>query len=102
VELKRGRPSDRVVGQVARYMGWVRTHLATTEQAVEGLIVAHDSDDALRYAVSAIPGLRLMTYEVKFELIAVEAPGGPRRSPGRGRLRVNADPAVREEVRETL
>ena len=28
VELKRGRPSDKVVGQAARYIGYVRTHLA--------------------------------------------------------------------------
>jgi restriction system protein len=28
VELKRGRPSDMVVGQIARYMGYVRSHLA--------------------------------------------------------------------------
>ena len=28
VELKRGRPSDMVIGQIARYMGYVRSHLA--------------------------------------------------------------------------
>ena len=75
VELKRGLPSDKVVGQIARYMGWVRTHLAKPGQPVEGLIVAHDSGDPLRYAVSAIPGVRLMTYAVKFELS--DAPGPP-------------------------
>lgn len=75
IELKRGRPSDKVVGQVARYMGWVRTHLAAPGQDVEGLIVAHDADDSLRYAVAAFPGLRLMTYQVTFHLSAVEEPG---------------------------
>lgn len=74
VELKRGRPSDRVVGQIARYMGWVRRNLAAAGQAVEGLIVAHETDEALGYAVSEIPGLRLMTYEVKFELAAAGIP----------------------------
>ena len=68
VELKRGRPSDMVVGQMARYMGYVRSHLAMPGQAVEGLIVTHEADDALRYAVAAFPGLALMTYEVTFEL----------------------------------
>jgi hypothetical protein len=74
VELKRGRPSDKVVGQVARYIGYVRSHLAKRGQAVEGLIIAHDTDDPLRYAVAAFPGLQLMTYEVTFQLKAVEEP----------------------------
>lgn len=74
VELKRGRPSDKVVGQIARYMGWVRRNIGSKGQAVEGLIVAHESDTALSYAVSEIPGLRLMTYEVKFELSAAGLP----------------------------
>jgi hypothetical protein len=72
VELKRGRPSDMVIGQIARYMGYVRSHLAMPGQAVEGLIVAHEADDALRYAVAAFPGLQLMTYEVTFELSPVD------------------------------
>ena len=76
IELKRGRPSDRVVGQAARYMGYVRTHLAKPGQLVEGLIVAHEVEDALRYAVSAFPGLQLLTYEVTFQLSTVEEPAG--------------------------
>jgi len=71
VELKRGRPSDKVVGQIARYIGYVREHMAVPGQAVEGLIVAHDSDDHLRYAVAAFPGLSLMTYKVSFQLSAL-------------------------------
>jgi endonuclease len=74
LELKRGRPSDKVVGQVARYIGYVSSRLAGPGQAVEGLIIAHESDDALRYAVSALPALALMTYEVSFELKRVESP----------------------------
>lgn len=74
VELKRGKPSDRVVGQTARYMGWVRTHLAAPGQAVDGLIVAHESDNNLRYAASAVPGLRLLTYQMTFALQPVREP----------------------------
>lgn len=74
MELKRGRPSDKVVGQIARYIGYVRTHLAKPDQPVEGLIIAHESEDALRYAVSALPGLDLVTYEVAFQLQRVEPP----------------------------
>ena len=69
VELKRGRPSDRVVGQTARYMGWVKAHVAEG-RAVEGIIVAHDADDRLTYAVAPIPGLSLLVYEINFALRA--------------------------------
>lgn len=69
VELKRGRPSDRVVGQTARYMGWVAEHLAGG-RAVEGIIVGHEVDDRLTYAVAPIPGLSLLVYEINFTLRA--------------------------------
>lgn len=68
VELKRGHSADRVVGQVARYMGWVRTHLAAAGQGVEGIVVAHEHDDRLRYAAAALPGLTILTYTVSFHL----------------------------------
>jgi hypothetical protein len=55
-------------------MGYVRTHLAMPGQPVEGLIVAHDTEETLRYAVTAIPGLELMTYEVSFQLDTVAEP----------------------------
>jgi hypothetical protein len=67
-------PSDRVVGQILRYIGYVQIHMAAPGQAVEGLIIGHDADDALRYAVSAIPTIRLMTYQVAFSLTATELP----------------------------
>ena len=68
VELKRGRPADRVIGQVARYMGWVRKHVATNGQSVEGIVVAHERDDRLRYAAAAVRGLTILTYHVTFQL----------------------------------
>ena len=68
VELKRGRPSDRVVGQTARYMGWVRANLARPDQRVHGLIVAHEQEDRLAYAVAAVPDLSVLTYQIDFRL----------------------------------
>lgn len=65
LELKRGRPSDRVVGQVLRYMGWVKQHLAG-ERAVTGLIIAHEGDQQLDYALQMIPAVQAWTYEVSF------------------------------------
>jgi hypothetical protein len=66
IELKRGRPTDQVVGQLARYMGWLRQHLAEPPQAVDGIIVAHDIDPKLQYATAAVPGATVMSYDIAF------------------------------------
>lgn len=46
----------------------VRTHLAATGQGVEGIVVAREHDDRLRYAAAAVPGLTILTYNVTFRL----------------------------------
>jgi hypothetical protein len=67
IELKKGRPSDEVIGQLARYMGWVREKLAQG-RGVRGIVLAPDFDAKMRYAARAIPGVRLLRYEVRFEI----------------------------------
>jgi len=49
-------------------MGWARSELAQPGQRVEGLIITHESDDRLHYAVAAVPGLGLLLYELTFAL----------------------------------
>lgn len=68
VELKRSSTSDAVVGQALRYMGWVKHHLADPADEVHGLVIALEGDDPLRYAISTVPNLQFMTYEVRFTL----------------------------------
>ncbi len=68
VELKRAQGSDVTVGQVLRYMGWVKQHLAQPGDRVQGLVIAHESDAKLQYALLAAPGVDLMHYEVQFSL----------------------------------
>ena len=51
VELKRGKTSDAVVGQILRYISWVRKNMAKEGQRVKGIIIAKDVDEALGYAV---------------------------------------------------
>jgi len=75
VELKRGQTSDTTVGQVLRYMGWIKKHLAETGEEVCGLIIAHEADDGLRYALSNLRNVGLQRYEVKFQLYPVPQPG---------------------------
>jgi len=66
-ELKLGRGPDAAVGQLARYMGWVRRNLAEGHK-VTGVIVAGSVDDKLRYAASVIPDVTLFEYAMNFTL----------------------------------
>ena len=68
IELKRGKTSDAVVGQVLRYIGWVSENLALPTQKARGIIIAHEVDDSLRYSVRGLPNVRVMTYQVDFRL----------------------------------
>lgn len=68
VELKRDKSSDAVVGQVLRYMGWIRRHLAEEGETVEGLIVATEGDPQLHYALDAVPSISFKSFEVEFRL----------------------------------
>jgi hypothetical protein len=69
-ELKLSRGPDRAVGQLARYMGWIKHHLASGKKVV-GVVVASDIDDKTRYAASMIPDVVLLEYEVQFQLTRV-------------------------------
>lgn len=68
IELKRSQTSDQTVGQVLRYIGWVRRNLAAKSDRIRGLIIAHQVDDALMYAASEVPNLDVNAYEVSFTL----------------------------------
>lgn len=68
VELKRGRATDVVVGQVLRYMGYIKDQVAEKDQTVEGAIIALEDDQKLRWALSAVQGVAFYRYQVSFKL----------------------------------
>ena len=68
IELKRGKTSDSTVGQLLRYMGWVSENIAKADQEVHGIIIAHDVDDAMKYAVKGLKNVRVLTCQVDFKL----------------------------------
>jgi restriction system protein len=68
VELKKGRASDSVVGQVQRYMGYVKQELAENGQEVRGVIIALEDDVRIRHALAVAPNIDFYRYEVKFNL----------------------------------
>jgi hypothetical protein len=73
-ELKLARGPDSALGQILRYMGWVKKHLAGSNM-VFGIIVASDISEKLRYAATQVPNVRLMEYELKVDLHAVSLGG---------------------------
>ena len=68
IELKKGRASDAVVGQIQRYMGFVKDELAEVGQNVRGVIIALDEDTRLRRALSVTTNIDFYTYKVGFSL----------------------------------
>ncbi len=68
IELKKGRPSDQVVGQILRYMGWAKKNLCKDGQAVKGLVICRDPDERLTYALSMTNNIDVRYYSVSFKL----------------------------------
>lgn len=68
VELKRGRASDNVVGQIQRYMGYIKEEIAEVNQNVKGVIIALEDDLKIRRALSVTSNIEFYRYEVSFKL----------------------------------
>lgn len=71
VELKKGRVSDNVVGQIQRYMGFVKEELAENNQLVKGVIIALEDDLRIRRALSVTSNIEFYRYLVSFKLFKV-------------------------------
>ena len=68
IELKVSRGYDRVVGQLLRYMAWVKQHQAEATQQVRGIIVAREISEDLLLACSSVPHVELFEYELSVSL----------------------------------
>lgn len=69
VELKKGRASDVVVGQIQRYMGYVLEELAEENQTVKGAIIALEDDLRIRRALKVTQNIEFYRYQVSFYLL---------------------------------
>ena len=69
IELKRGRTSDVVVGQIQRYMGYVKEELLEPGQVVKGLIIGKEDDLRLRRALSVCQNIEFYKYKIDFKLV---------------------------------
>ena len=73
LELKVEKGYDRVVGQLLRYMNWVRKELAETGQSVRGIIVCRTMSDDLRLACASIRDVELFEYQLSVTVTKVPA-----------------------------
>jgi len=71
VELKKGRASDAVVGQILRYMSYVDDQLAEEGQAVRGIVIALEDDQRIRRALAMVPIIEFYRYQISFKLVKV-------------------------------
>jgi len=68
IELKRNQTSDTTVGQIMRYIGWVKTKLSP-EKDVKGIIIGYSNDEKLNYAISCVNNVEIFLYRINFSLI---------------------------------
>lgn len=70
---RKGSTSDRALGQLLRYVGWVREHLEDLEGVspdaeVEGKLIVSEPSTKLVYAISVVLELTLYEYEKEVTL----------------------------------
>ena len=66
IELKRNQTSDETIGQITRYMGWVKENIPDSK--VKGIIIAGKYDERVRYAITMVPDIDVFLYQVDFKL----------------------------------
>lgn len=66
IELKKNQTSDDTIGQLARYMGWIKKN--KKDDKVKGIIIAGEFDKRVEAALTVIPNVEVFLYEVDFKL----------------------------------
>jgi len=69
IELKRDRASDKVVGQLQRYVGYVRSQYAAGRARVRGMIIARKIESALTASIrgNVTFPVKLYRHDARFE-----------------------------------
>lgn len=70
IELKKGKSSDVVIGQITRYMGWVQENIAGNYN-VRGIIIAKEKDKRLEYSLKLMSKVEMFLYNVYFDITKV-------------------------------
>ena len=73
LELKVSKGYDRVIGQLLRYVNWIRQNLAQPGQSVRGIIVCRRISEDLRLACANISDVELFEYKLSVTVSKVDA-----------------------------
>jgi Endonuclease NucS len=65
IELKRMQGTDQVVGQILRYMGWLKE--AHPTEKVRGIVIVGKNDQALSYAIRAVPDVQVKEFKLQIQ-----------------------------------
>ena len=68
IELKVSRGYDRVIGQLLRYIAWIRQNHAEGSQKVRGIIIAREITEDLLLACSETNNIELYEYRLSISL----------------------------------
>jgi endonuclease len=72
IELKVSRGYDRVVGQLLRYIAWIRQNHAEENQKVRGIIIAREITEDLLLACSETNNIDLFEYRLSVSLRKID------------------------------
>jgi hypothetical protein len=72
IELKVSKGYDRAVGQLLRYMGWIKQNLAEPGQKVKGMIIARNMSNDLKLATSQVSDVELFEYQLSISLKKID------------------------------
>lgn len=69
IELKLGRASDRVIGQLQTYMGYLQTSgYCANGETVRGVIIGSSEDPKIRHALKVTQNIDFYVYEMQFNM----------------------------------
>ena len=71
VELKRDKASDSALGQILRYIGWVRLNLLSDDEIVRGYVVGDRFDDKITYAILSNDEIDRMCSLIDYKCLGV-------------------------------
>lgn len=74
IEIKTEKGSDKTIGQITRYMGWVKQNLANNEE-VRGIIIVHEVDGRLEYSASVLSNVKIKYYKIDLKFVPKEELG---------------------------
>ena len=69
IEIKKEKGSDKTIGQITRYMGWVKQKLSNNQQ-VRGIIIVHEVDKKLEYSASVMTDIKIKYYKIDLKFVS--------------------------------